>query len=72
MSGEPSAAEPQFDVLAADELDAVEAGRAVLEAELDATVRVHPWLPPGQLVVFDRAKILDLHQKPPGPVHFEP
>lgn len=48
------AADPQFDIIAADEIDAIEAGRAVLAAEADATVRVHPWVPPGQIVVINR------------------
>lgn len=52
--------EPQFEILAADELDAIELGRTVLEGEADATVRVHPWVEPGMAIIINKAAIPDL------------
>ena len=56
--------EPQFDVITSDVIEAVDIGRAVQEAELDATVRVHPWAPPGQIILINRAALTDFATPP--------
>jgi hypothetical protein len=59
--------ERRFEVLAADEMTALDVGRAVQEGEFDAEVRAHPYLPPGHLVLIDRSLLRPFE---PMPVEF--